>query len=247
MTFFVANSAFFEHEAAKSPSREYVNHKNSTIAQLEAKKKVLRREAFGEEGSEEKRRESYSTIKAIGELKQIEKRKQENKTTVFQENQFHKNRYKFASQTVKGTFGAENVQPSYDQQTADRFYSSIYSHHRDIDLTQHSWFPQLPTSPESTEFTPFSTAHIKPRDIKRILGKSNKNSAPGPDGISFSVLHKLESTHHILSTYFNKVFESGAPPPSWGESVVKLAYKKGDSSNPSNFRMIALNGCIGKT
>ena len=61
------------------------------------------------------------------------------------------------------------------------------------------------------------------------------------------MLFKLESTHHILSTYFSKVLASGAAPPSWGESVVKLIHKKGDTSEPSNFRMIALSGCIGKT
>ena len=59
--------------------------------------------------------------------------------------------------------------------------------------------------------------------------------------VSFSFLH------HVLATFFNKVLESGAHPPSWGESVVKLLNKKGDLKNPSNFRMIALTGCIGKT
>ena len=39
----------------------------------------------------------------------------------------------------------------------------------------------------------------------------------------------------------------GTPPPSWGESVVKPIHKKGNSSDPTNFRMIALSGCIGKT
>ena len=39
----------------------------------------------------------------------------------------------------------------------------------------------------------------------------------------------------------------GCPPPSWSESVVKLLHKKGDASDPTNFRMIALSGCIGKT
>ena len=243
----VEHSAFFEHESAKVPSKEYVNHNNSTIAQVEAKKKQLRQEAFGEDGSEEKRKEFYDCLKALGELKQIEKRKQENKTVSYQGKQYHKNCFRFASQTVKGTFGDENVQPSYDKQTANQFYSSTYSHHKEIDLTQHTWFPRLPTSPESTNFTPFDTSAIRPRDIKRILGRSIKKSAPGPDGISFSVLFKMESTHHILSTYFSKVLASKAPPPSWGESVVKLVHKKGDTSEPSNFRMIALSGCIGKT
>ena len=80
-----------------------------------------------------------------------------------------------------------------------------------------------------------------------MLANANKKSAPGPDGVSFSVLSKLDSTHHVLATLFTKVLSLGSPPSSWGESVVKLIHKKGDPSNPSNFRMIALSGCIGKT
>ena len=76
---------------------------------------------------------------------------------------------------------------------------------------------------------------------------ANKNSAPGPDGVPFSMLLKLDSTHHILATLFTKVQALGAPPSSWGESVVKLIHKKGEPSDPSNFRMIALSGCVGKT
>ena len=94
---------------------------------------------------------------------------------------------------------------------------------------------------------PFQTDHFRPRDIRSILSRANKKSAPGPDEITYNTLFKLEATHHILATFFTKVFETGAHPPSWGESVVKLIYKKGEASNPSNFRMIALSGCIGKT
>ena len=94
---------------------------------------------------------------------------------------------------------------------------------------------------------PFDNSPIKPRDIKKVLSKAKKNSAPGPDGVSYGVLLKLESTHHILATLFNKVQSLGSAPPSWGESVVKLIHKKGATSDPSNFRMIALTGCIGKT
>ena len=80
-----------------------------------------------------------------------------------------------------------------------------------------------------------------------MLKNANKNSAPGPDGVLFSVLLKLESTHHILATLFTKVQALGAPPSSWGESVVKLIHKKSNPSDPTNFRMIALSGCVGKT
>ena len=180
-------------------------------------------------------------------MKQIEKRKQELKTTAYHEKQFHRNRYRYSKQIVSDTFGKDDVQPSYDKQTADRFYTSTYSQRREIDHTQLNWFPHLPTSPDNADFTQFNNAPIRPRDIRSVLSKSNKKSAPGPDGITYNTLLKLDCTHHALATLFNKVLTSGAHPPSWGESVVKLLYKKGDSADPSNFRMIALTGCIGKT
>ena len=244
--FFVEHEDFFLDEASKVPGKKYVAHNNQTIAQLDERKKILRREAFGAEGSEEKRKEFYLCIQAISEMKQIEKKKQELKSTAYHEKQFHRSRYRYSKQIVSDTFGKADVQPSYDKQTADHFYSNSYSHHKDVDFTQLHWFPNLPTSPQSNDFTQFNTTPFRPRDIRSILTKSNKKSAPGPDGITYMTLLKLDCTHHILATFFNKVFTSGAHPPSWGESVVKLLHKKGDSSDPSNFRMIALTGCIGK-
>ena len=144
--FFVEHEDFFLDEAAKVPGKKYIAHKDQTIAQLEEKKKILRREAFGPEGSEEKRKQFYQCLQAISELKQIEKKKEELKSKAFHEKQFHRNRYRYSKQIVTDTFGKPDVQPSYDKQTADRFYTSTYSQHREIDHTQLNWFPHLPTS-----------------------------------------------------------------------------------------------------
>ena len=56
----------------------------------------------------------YKCIKAIEELKSIEKRKQENKTTIVQK-QFHSDKFMFSKQFVNGTLGKENFQPSYNK------------------------------------------------------------------------------------------------------------------------------------
>ena len=105
------------------------------------------------------------------------------------------------------------------------------------------WFPPILASPVNDDFVPFEYGHFKPRDVRSVLANPNKKSAPGPDGVSYSVLY----THHVLATLFSKVLSMGSPPTSWSESVVKLLFKKGDPSDPSNFRIIALSGCIGKT
>ena len=52
-------------------------------------------------------------------------------------------------------------------------------------------------------------SHFRPRDVRNVLKNSIKKSAPGPDGVSYSALFKLESTHHIQATLFTKVLSMG--------------------------------------
>ena len=47
-------------------------------------------------------------------------------------------------------------------------------------------------------------SHFKPRDVRNVLKNSIKKSAPGPDGVSYSALFKLEGTHYIQFTLFTK-------------------------------------------
>ena len=84
--FFVEHRDFFEYEVSRAPYSKFISYKDSTIAQLEVIKKKLRLEAFGENGSEAKIKEFYECLQAISsELKQQEKHKQDNKTTLIQE------------------------------------------------------------------------------------------------------------------------------------------------------------------
>ncbi len=245
-TFCNENKELFA-ENLNSHSEKFVSHQNKTIAELELRKKELRKEAFKVDAGPDKRKEFYDTIKAISDLKAKEKYKQDLKTGAFQEKQFNKNKFKFAKEIVKGSFGKEPVKPAFSEQKSNQHYPSTYSHPRQINLPDLHWFPPILTGPEIESFMPFDCSHFRPRDVRSVLANSNKKSAPGPDGVSYSVLHKLDSCHHILATLFTKVLMTGCPPSSWSESVVKLIHKKGDSSDPSNFRMIALSGCIGKT
>ena len=165
----------------------------------------------------------------------------------FQEKQFNKNKFKFAKEIVNDTFGKDTVKPAFSEQVGNLHYPNTYSQPKEIHLPDLHWFPPILASPLDDGFVPFENGPFRPRDVRSVLKSSNKKSAPGPDGVSYSVLLKLESTHHLLATLFTKVLAMGCPPPSWSESVVKLLHKKGDPADPSNFRMIALSGCIGKT
>ena len=245
-TFCVENKELFE-ENVKPDSQKFAQHPNKTISELDALKKVLKKEAFKQGAGADKRKEYYDILKAISDLKAREKHKQDIKTGAFQEKKFNQNKFKFAKEIVNGTFGEDNVKPAFSKQTANTHFPNTYSHPTQINLPDLHWFPPILASPLDNDFVPFENGHFKPRDVRSVLSNSNKKSAPGPDGVSYSVLYKLECTHHVLATLFSKVLSMGCPPTSWSESVVKLLFKKGDPSDPSNFRMIALSGCIGKT
>ena len=101
--------------------------------------------------------------------------------------------------------------------------------------------------PEDPQYVSFDLGPIRPRDVRQVLKGTNKKSSPGPDGITYGILHHLPCTDQILATHFNKVLISGVPPPSWSESLIKLIHKKGLNEDPTNFRMIALTSTIGKT
>ena len=134
----------------------------------------------------------------------------------------------------------ETILPSFTKDKSNQYYPATYSVPKQINLPDLHWFPQQVITPDSEGFKPFDNSPIRPRDVRKALAKSNKNLAPGPDGISYGVLSKLNSCNHTLATLYSKVLAMGSPPPSWSESVVKPVHKKGDPSDPTNFRMIAL-------
>ena len=65
------NKELFAQEA-KQP-QEYINHQNKTLSQLESYKKQLRKKAFKDGASPEKRKLFHQACKAVSELKKREK------------------------------------------------------------------------------------------------------------------------------------------------------------------------------
>ena len=49
-----------------------------------------------------------------------------------------------------------------------------------------------------------------------------------------------------MATLFNKLLERGISPAYWGSAHIKLIYKAGNPTDPSNFRPIALTSVVGK-
>ena len=84
-------------------------------------------------------------------------------------------------------------------------------------------------------------------ELEQSLNKSHDTSA-GPDDIHYQLLKHLPPSRSTLLDLFNRIWESGSFPPSWREAIVIPIPKAGkDSTNPVNYRPIALTSCICKT
>ena len=86
------------------------------------------------------------------------------------------------------------------------------------------------------------------QELKTALHKTNDTS-PGPDKVHYQFLkHLPDTTLSILLDIFNDIWQSGEFPTSWLEALVIPIPKPGkDTSDPNNYRPIALTSCICKT
>ena len=81
-------------------------------------------------------------------------------------------------------------------------------------------------------------------DILQIL---DPNKASGPDVISQKMLKICPEKIAIpLQIIFNKSLQQCKYPSSWKTANVIAIFKKGDTSQPSNYRPISLISCVGK-
>ena len=85
------------------------------------------------------------------------------------------------------------------------------------------------------------------RKVCRVLLNLDTKKAFGPDGIPPRVLKECaRELSPVLSRLFRLILKTGIYPSSWKHVLVQPVPKKGDRSNPSNYRPIALTSSISK-
>ena len=74
-----------------------------------------------------------------------------------------------------------------------------------------------------------------------------RNKQPGPDGIPNELLGALPTEwHSTIHQLFILMWILGETPACWKNSNTIMLYKKGDHTDPANFRPIGLNNTMGK-
>ena len=88
---------------------------------------------------------------------------------------------------------------------------------------------------------------ITREDIKTRLEKINVNKSCGPDGIHPLILQKTANITCVpLELIFNKSLQEGECPSDWRSANVTPIHKKGDKTNPSNYRPVSLTSQVCK-
>lgn len=76
--------------------------------------------------------------------------------------------------------------------------------------------------------------------------KSCENTSPGPDGITYNHLKLIDNSAIALTPLYNCCLKFKAVPSSSKNTTTILIYKKGNRSDPGNWRPIALGNTIYK-
>ena len=85
---------------------------------------------------------------------------------------------------------------------------------------------------------------ISVKGIEKLLKSLNPHKAVGPDEFKPIVLQTLHAElAPILQVIFQKSLDSGKLPHIWKEANVSPIFKKGDKSDPANYRPISLT-CV---
>ena len=82
-------------------------------------------------------------------------------------------------------------------------------------------------------------------EVISAINSSKTGKASAADMMSNEILKALDSSHiEFLTEFFNVCLDNGVYP--WNESIITPLHKKGDKSNPDNYRAIAVSSVIGK-
>jgi len=99
----------------------------------------------------------------------------------------------------------------------------------------------IPTFPRIQSTTALDTINITEEMVLEQLQSLRVDKSPGKDGVHPRVLKEL--TDEIvgpLTQIFQKSINDGKLPDEWREASITPIYKKGDKSDPANYRPVSL-------
>ena len=92
-----------------------------------------------------------------------------------------------------------------------------------------------------------SNVYFDSEEIHQNILKLKTDSSPGPDEYPPILLKSVsKSIAYPLAMLFRLIFQSGKLPSIWKRALVRPLFKKGNSSEPNNYRPISLTSVVCK-
>ena len=127
--------------------------------------------------------------------------------------------------------------PTFTVKSCYEYFSAILSATRKIKIFKFpDWIPTL-----NPPLHPCLTTPPSYQEVTKAIRKSKSKSSPCPlDHISVICFKKCPILRTILHKIISECWTRGEIPSCWKKGLTILIYKKGDASDPSNFRPITL-------
>ena len=149
---------------------------------------------------------------------------------------------KFSSRSGIGPIqdrgGRFSIDPRDQSELFNHYFSSVFTNDNNL-LPEFNRRCDVDVSMENIVFDP----NLVFKRLKRL----NKNSSPGPDGLSSNLLTNLSpALSYPLALIYEKFFIHHYVPPVWKLAYIRPILKSGDSSLVSNYRPISLTCILSK-
>ena len=135
------------------------------------------------------------------------------------------------------------VKPNFNVEECENYFKDSHQQNAESSSFMYpSWMKQL-NRPQSV----FDLATPSYREITSIINNIKSSGSPCPfDHISIIVLKRCPIMRTVMLKvisycWFNKIF-----PKTWKNAFTILIYKKGNNTDPSNFRPITLQPVLAK-
>ena len=121
-----------------------------------------------------------------------------------------------------------------------------FSEHFEKLLNPEEFRNQEEYIPARNIYIPILDDPIQPDEVDKCIKKLKTSKAPGPDGLAPGLLKHLPDDWIILLTFiYNAIFHQNYPS-AWSIAKVFTIFKKGETTDPGNYRGISVMSAIAK-
>ena len=144
---------------------------------------------------------------------------------------------------LRSPAGTLHSSPQACAELTAKYWAGISSKPRNSSAAQRAVLAALAGSPRLSEqqAAQLGCSTVAEKDVQRALRRSKPGTAPGRDGIPVQLYRKFPAVFQpLLARLFSSIGASGQLPRGFPDGVISVLYKKGQRSNPANYRPITL-------